>query len=334
MRRGNIPPLMIGSLGMILLIFDGKAAVSGVKDGLELCIQTLIPSLFPFFVLSSLVTGALSGVSVAPLRWLSRFCRMPDGADSLLLVGILGGYPVGAGNIAAEYHNGRLLLTDARRLSIFCNNAGPSFLFGILGPLFPNAGWTWALWVVQISASVLTGILLPNGSSNTVSSQDSRCVSFSEALNRGVKSMGLVCGWVIIFRLILTYLDRWILGLLPGYYSVIVAGLLELSNGCLALSGIENVLLRFVLAGIILSLGGVCVWMQTQAVFPEIRLTDYIAGRFLHCLICVVLSIIIVPTFTGERIGFSFPVFVFLPSVMTILVLILRKRKKAVAFCN
>ena len=130
MRRGNIPPLMIGSLGMILLIFDGKAAVSGVKDGLELCIQTLIPSLFPFFVLSSLVTGALSGVSVAPLRWLSRFCRMPDGADSLLLVGILGGYPVGAGNIAAEYHNGRLLLTDARRLSIFCNNAGPSFLFG------------------------------------------------------------------------------------------------------------------------------------------------------------------------------------------------------------
>ena len=146
--------------------------------------------------------------------------------------------------------------------------------------------------------------------------------------------MGLVCGWVIIFRLILTYLDRWILGLLPGYYSVIVAGLLELSNGCLALSGIENVLLRFVLAGIILSLGGICVWMQTQAVFPEIRLADYIAGRFLHCLICVTLSLVIGPYCAGERIGFSFPVFVFLPSVMTILVLILRKRKKAVAFCN
>ena len=334
MRKVNILPLIIGSLGMILLIFDGKTAVSGVKDGLELCFWTLIPSLFPFFVLSAMVTGALSGVSVAPLRWLSRLCRMPDGAESFLLVGILGGYPVGAGNIGAEYHSHRLSLTDARRLSIFCNNAGPSFLFGILGSLFPNAGWTWALWVVQISAAVLTGILLPNGSTNTVSSQDSRCVSFPEALNRGVKSMGLVCGWVIIFRLILTYLDRWILVLLPDSCRVIAIGLLELSNGCVALSSIENTPLRFVLAEIMLSLGGVCVWMQTQAVFPEIRLTDYIAGRFLHCLICVVLSIIIVPTFTGERIGFSFPVFFFLPSVMIISGLILWKRKKAVAFCN
>ena len=334
MRRGNIPPLMIGSLGMILLIFDGKTAVSGVKDGLELCFQTLIPSLFPFFVLSSLVTGALSGVSVAPLRWISRLCRMPDGAESLLLVGILGGYPVGAGNIATEYRSHRLSLIDARRLSIFCNNAGPSFLFGILGPLFPNAGWTWALWIVQISAAVLNGILLPNGSTNTVSSQDSRCVSFSEALNRGVKSIGLVCGWVIIFRLILTYLDRWILVLLPDSCRVIAIGLLELSNGCVALSCIENALLRFVLAGIMLSLGGVCVWMQTQAVFPEIHLADYIAGRFLHCLICVTLSLVIGPYCAGERIGFSFPVFVFFPTVMTILVLILRKRKKAVAFCN
>lgn len=334
MRKGNLTPLLVGMAGMLVMIFDAKTAITGIKDGLELCISTLIPSLFPFFVLSTLVTSSLTDVSIDPLRWIGRLCRIPQGAEPILPVGLLGGYPVGAGNIATAYRSGSLALTDANRMCIFCNNAGPSFLFGVLGPLFPHVGFVWLLWGIQIAAAVLTGILLPGTCAQNATLARTEQVSLPDALNRGIKSMALVCGWVVLFRMLLTFLDRWLLWLFPEPVRTSLVGLLELSNGCLELSCIDQVELRFLLAGILLSLGGICVWMQTLAVFPELRIRDYIAGRMLHCLIGLVLSLLVLPMLTGRKtvISLTFPII--LGFILMILALFLRKKKKEVAFCD
>lgn len=332
LKKTNLGPLILGSVGMLVIIFDGKTAVSGVLAGLELCLHTLIPSLFPFFVLSSLVTGSLIGRSIGPFRSVCRFCRMPAGSESLLVVGLLGGYPVGAGNIAAELKRGTLTAEDAQRLSVFCNNAGPSFLFGILGPLFPHIGWVWFLWAIQMTASLITGYLLPGGSSNAVASHHSQSVSLSDCLNRGIKNMAQVCGWVILFRMILEFLSRFVFQRIPQALKITVTGLLELSNGCLALSGISNDAQRFLLAGALLSLGGICVWMQTKAVFPELRLSRYIAGRMLHFLLCMLLSLPAAAVLSDNPSAFILPSILFAGTSMISLLLILRKQKKEVAF--
>lgn len=334
MRKRNLMPLLVGTAGMLVMIFDGKTAITSIKDGLDLCMRTLIPSLFPFFVLSMLVTGSLAGVSIAPLRWIGRICRIPQGAEPIFLVGLLGGYPVGAGNISAAYKSGSLTLKDANRMCIFCNNAGPSFLFGILGPLFPHVGYVWLLWGIQIVATVLTGILLPGTCARNATLASTEQVSIPDALNRGIKSMTLVCGWVILFRMLITFLDRWLLWLIPEPVRTALVGLLELSNGCLELSYIKQIGWRFLLAGIMLSLGGSCVWMQTLSVFPELLIWDYITGRILHCLTGLILSLPVLPMLAGQRtvISFLFPIIIGL--TLVILALLLRKEKKEVAFCD
>ena len=91
---------IFASLGMLLLILDTKTAIQGAQEGIRLCIMTVIPSLFPFFVLSSLLTGALTGVRLRFLRPIGKLCRMPAGSESLLLIGMLGGYPTGAKSAA------------------------------------------------------------------------------------------------------------------------------------------------------------------------------------------------------------------------------------------
>ena len=332
MRKANYLPFILGAVGMLVIILDSKTAVAGVRAGLELCLQTLIPSLFPFFVLSALVTGSLTGISITPMRWLCRICRMPLGSESLLIVGILGGYPVGAGNIAAMYHNGNLSLKDAQRLAVFCNNAGPSFLFGILGAIFPHMGWVWALWCIQITASILTGMCLSGGTTCEIVRSNSKSVSIPDAVSRAVRSMALVCGWIILFRLILTFLNRWFLWLLTDAVRVLMTGILELSNGCLDLSDVTHVEYRFVLAGIMLSLGGISVWMQTQAVFPAMSLPYYIKGRILHTAFCLILSLpVILFSEETQRINSLLLVFVSLSVILP--TLMLRKQKKAVAFC-
>lgn len=329
MKKGNLLTLLFASIGMLVLIFDGKTAVSGIQYGIDICLRTLIPSLFPFFVISGLITASVIGQPVGFLRSIGRTCRIPEGSESLLAVGILGGYPVGAKNVCDAYSKGQLSPDDAQRMAIFCNNAGPSFLFGILGPFFPDRLWVWVLWFIQILSALLTGMLLPGGSGRRIPPASQNAISISEVLNRSLKSMASVCGWVTLFRMILEFLNRWILWLFPTPIQVLLTGILELSNGCICLQSIDQTPLRFLLASVMLSVGGVCVLMQTKSVFPDLNMKIYLRGKLLQCAISIILSVVSVLMFTADIPNYVLlilaAIFISLPFVAS------RKRKKEVA---
>ena len=146
--------------GMLILILDSKTALSGASGGIDLCIRTLIPSLFPFFVLSVLLTGALSGQAGKYLRSIGTICKVPEGAESLIAVSILGGYPAGAQNVSVLFRRGQINASQAARLLAFCNNAGPAFIFSAVGlEVFGNKGCGAAVF---ISCIVFNTFLVPS----------------------------------------------------------------------------------------------------------------------------------------------------------------------------
>ena len=289
--------------------------------------RTLIPSLFPFFVLSTLVTGNLIGKTSSFGRILTGLCKMPEGTESLFLVGILGGYPLGAKNIADVYKNGQLNRNDTARMASFCNNAGPAFVFGILGPLFPAQSWVWMLWAIQVISGILTGYILTGASSASVKLAQGSSVSVTTALSGAIRSMALVSGWVVIFRMILEFLNRWFLWLLPVQLRVLITGTLELANGCLNLQQINGEFLRFLMASAMLSMGGICVWMQTKSVFPELDMVRYLSGRAIHCMISLLLSIVAISILTGMANG----ILICFLIILIIPILMAGFRKKEVA---
>lgn len=278
------------ALGMLILILDSKTAISGAYEGIELCLKSLVPSLFPFFVLSILVTSSLSGSSVALLRPVGRLCGVPQGAESLLAVGLLGGYPVGAQNVKLAYEAGRISKSDAQRMLCFCNNAGPAFLFGIIGPAFGSAGAPWALWGIHIASALIVGTLIRGGAAQARRQTETSSLTLTQALQKSVTVMAYVCGWVVLFRMILTYLDRWFLWMLPTQTRVAVSGILELSNGCVQLNLIKNTGLRFILASVFLSLGGVCVALQTASVTQGLSLKTYFPCKLLQAAVSFLLA--------------------------------------------
>ena len=319
-----------GAVGMLVVILETKTAVDGIRDGIGICLQTLIPSLFPFLILSQLLTTSLTGRTVPPLRWAGKLCRIPEGAESLLAVGLLGGYPAGAQNVKLCQELGILSREDAQRMRIFCNNAGPAFLFGILGPLFETRSDIWLLWAVQIIGAIFTGIILPGGSGKNVKLQESRAVSLPEAMSHAIRAMSTVCGWVIVFRMILTFLQRWFFWFLPEPLKVLVTGFLELSNGCVALHSIDNRQLRFLLASAMLPFGGLCVTMQTASVSVHWEFLPYLLGKLLQTGICLLLAAAFLPLLNGNGLSGGFCslilicFFQFLGSA--------RSRKKEIAF--
>ncbi len=323
MKR-NVWTGILGALGMLVLILDTKTALSGAQEGLQLCFGAVVPSLFPFCVLSILITGSLAGVRSRLLRPLERLLKLPEGTGSLYVIGLLGGYPTGAQGVALCQEKGQLTQAQAGRMLGFCSNAGPAFIFGICGGLFPKGWMVWLLWLIHIISSVAVGMLLPRvrGDAARVS-EDS--VSFPQAVQRAIRSMAGVCGWVVLFRMAIAFLDRWFLLLIPSGWRVFFLGLLELTNGCCLLKGISSVSLRFFLSSVFLAFGGLCVAMQTTSCTKQLGM--YLPGKLLQAVFSAALSSLFTGFWGGDNLPAGITVLSFFLAVAAVFVQKLPKRK-------
>lgn len=295
MRKRNLTSLL-AALSMLILICFGSGTADAIAKGIDVCLRTVIPSLFPFFVLSILLVGnAESWTILAPL---GKLFRIPSGAESVLLTGLLGGYPVGAKAASEAYEQGRVSAEEANRLLHFCSQGGPGFIFGMAASVFPSFRWGLALWIVQlVSAWLVSRVVSPSGDGHTKGAAQ-RTVSLPEALSKAVRVMAEVCGWVILFRLLI-HLTVEQFAALPLWWRASVSGLLELTNGILLLSSISGTELRFVLCSAMLSFGGLCVLMQTRSAARGLDIKCYLGGKLLQTVFSLLLSVF----FTGKNIS-------------------------------
>lgn len=270
------------AVGMLILILDTRTAIEAAKNGVLLCTQTLIPSLFPFFFFSSLLTGALVGKRSKTLYLLERLIRIPHGTGSLMIIGFLGGYPTGAQCVRQAYDRGQLSRNDAVRMTAFCNNAGPSFLFGIIAPFFPESRYAWILWMIHIFSAMTVSVFIPGEVGKCETIEKATQITLPEALERSIRNMASVCGWVVMFRLILSFCGRWFLWFLPISAQIVLNGIMELTNGCLLLEQLDNITLRFLTASLLIGFGGFCVMLQTKSVIRDFPLTPYLVGKLIQ----------------------------------------------------
>lgn len=275
------------SLAMMVLILDGKTALLGAQHGVQLCLMTVVPSLFPFFFLTNLLTSSLAGVPSRALRPLGKLFGVPEGTEPLLLAGLLGGYPAGAQCVAESYRAGRISRQDGALLLTFCNQPGPAFLFGMVAFLFPRKWMVWLLWAIVLLSSLVTARFSGGLSERAVALTAKRS---RPPLSAAIRATAAVCGWVVIFRVILAFLSRWLLWLVPTEGRVLLTGLLELTNGCLLLGSVPDIRLRFVLAVVLLTFGGLCVGMQTASLLSGLPLKSYLMGKLLQTAIALAMA--------------------------------------------
>jgi len=322
----------LAAFAMLVIILDTKTALFGANDGVQLCIRTVIPSLFPFFVLSGIINSQLLGRSVRLLRPVCKLCRISAGAESLLLLGFLAGYPVGAQMITQAYKQGKLSKNTAKRMLGFCNNAGPAFLFGMLSPLFVNPVVPWTLWGIHILSACIVGFLLPSQEDSICEIAKAEPITLPQALQNAVKIMAAVCGWVVLFRILLGFCERWFLWRFPKELQVLFCGLLELANGCVMLKQLPLVGMQFTMASVLLSFGGLCVGMQTCTATEGLGTGYYFPGKALQTSLSLLLSLMVQPLLFSKENQLCMSIFHFLSiAALTGFILVYLHRKKVVA---
>ena len=335
-RKQSLLPGIGACVGMLALILDARTAMAGAAGGVELCVKTVIPSLFPFFVLSILLTGSLSGRRIGFLEPLGRLCGVPRGAESLLLVGALGGYPVGAQCVAQAYRQGALGKADAGRMLGFCSNAGPAFLFGMGAALFDSVAVPGVLWAIHLLSALAVGALLPGKRRSAAPVPAGDTIRLPEVVTKSVAVMAGVCGWVVLFRVLLAFLDRWCLWLLPLTGRTVVYGLLEMANGFAVLKAIAPEGLRFVLCSVFLGFGGICVTMQTSSVTARcgLGMGYYLPGKLLQTCMSLLLScaaqVLLFPASLRWRFPILLPVLAVFAGVLILAVLHRQKKSSSI----
>ena len=325
MKRTNPFTSVAAMTGLILLILDSRTALEGARAGIDLCIRTVIPSLFPFFVITGIITGSLMGKPMGFLAPIGRLAGIPSGSESILLTGLLGGYPIGAKAVANAYQNGEITGEDAKRMLVFCNNAGPSFIFGMVATQFPDWWMPWLLWAINIAAALMCAWIIPGRSCGEVQLKAGKPPSFIDTVSSAVRSMSMVCGWVVLFRILITILSRWIFWAIPESLQTIVIGILELANGCCDLVTVDNLGLRFVIASGMLSFGGLCVMMQTVSVAENVDRHLYFPGKSVHGLISILLALILQTVFPVQH---RLPYPLLYPSLLLLILLVIPAKKE------
>ena len=290
-----------------LIAFPGTAA-EGVREGLRLCGEVIVPSLLPFFVLSGLI--AALGLPQRLARLFERPMRRVFGVSGVFcspfLLGLTGGYPVGAAAVAELVRQGTVSRREGERVLSFCNNTGPAFIIGAAGAgVFGSSKYGLLLYLSHIAAALAVGILFsprqPEEASVTGSAPaPPKDVSLPAALTGAVKNaVGSVLGvggFVLFFCVVKALLERAGLfssaaGALAAatggelrFYRALLTGLLELGGGIAAMSGLPASPANLALASFLLGFGSLSVHCQTLSVLEgtDMKCARHFAGRALH----------------------------------------------------
>ena len=314
---------------LLLLLFDPAPALEGARRGLSLCGETVIPSLFPFLVLSGFIIQF--GLAERLGRWMETatrlLFRLPGCAGTALILGAVGGYPVGAGAVGELRRRGLLSEAEAERLLCFCINSSPAFIIGAVGSgMLHSTAAGILLCAAHLGASFAVGLTLRFGA-RRLPAENSRparrppeephgvAETFVVSVTGSIRSVLSIAAFVVLFSSLNALLnDLGVPALLAGlaahvapppsgdplFYRRAVSGILEVTNGCAAASG-GGGMEALLLLSLMLGWAGVSVQFQVVSMVrgSHVSARPFFFTRFLHMFFSALLTFALFLLFPG-----------------------------------
>ena len=322
------------------LLTAPRTTSEAAREGLYMCIDVLIPSLFPFFVISALfielnMTRPL-GLMMEPI--MRPLFRVNGSCATAVILGFLGGYPVGAKCAISLYEKGKCSKVEAERLLAFCNNSGPAFILGAAGVgILGSSRAGWLLYLSHTAASLTVGLLFrfygdrakksPLPAEGGAAKGGGGCsVTFTDAFIKSVKSSFESVFYISAFVIFFTAVVRLLftsgafpaaasglshiltpLGLTEDMIEDLLTGLVELTSGLFSVRDDTTAGLRgkLAMAAFMLGWAGLSIHCQVLSFVARSGLSSrtYIWGKILHASISALYAYLLT-----VRIGLDIPV--------------------------
>ena len=321
--KRNILPLIFLTFTLCLVIFSGSN-LQAVKSGLTLWANSVVPSLFPFFVATEILmnTNIINVLGKLLNSYMKPLFNVRGEGSIAFIMGIISGYPVGA-KIASEFRKNNICSKEeCERLLSFTNNSGPLFIVGTVGiSMFGNTLIGVLLLITHILASITVGIIFrfwnskndtkytPKKNFSNTSHNENVNISnlgqiLSESITKSLSTIFMIGGFIIIFSSIISILkSSVILNILSGFIkpvfnmfsidtslaSPFITGVLEITNGISQICSInlKNISVNIIFCAFLLGFGGISVLLQVLSITSktDLSIKPYIYGKLLHGVI-------------------------------------------------
>lgn len=294
-------------------IFFSKEVSGGINEGIYFCVTVLVPSIFPFMIISSLTAKLNLGFTG---KTFNRITNSLFGLSAktvfTVLIGISGGFPVAAKGISVLYKNGSISEREAAKAAYTAVGAGPGFLITYIGIRLLNSFDAGAaLFSSQIISVIILGIInriiFGKGDYNSkfeIKTKINTFEAFISSVSDAVYAVIEMCAVVCVFSSIIKVIEKY-----SGERDIVNI-ILEVSRACYKLSENGNI----VLIAFAVGFGGICVHIQIFQALGSIKIKKglfffyrIIQGGItaaLTYLFCKVFNITI-PVFSSIREDFS-----------------------------
>lgn len=287
-----------------------NSALKGAADGINMCIRIIIPSLFPFMVLTRLIIenehAAILGLPLSPYTRLLRINSKK--APTVIILSFLGGFAVASKLITSLYESGELSKRDANVLLCCCVSSAPSFVISAVGGLILGSFYTGAVIFVSLTlASLLCGVIcsIALHTKSSCAETKSRCKDaphgFVESVRDSVFSVCCICGYVIFFSVLTGIIKDC--GASETIKEILII-MLEPTSACALIKEPMKCCAA-------LSLCGASIFLQVRAlVSKSISITPLILSRALHLPVSLIIFKLIIwlfPVYTTAAAISFFP---------------------------
>ena len=287
-------PIAIMLLASTIIHFSDKAAL-GAYNGMMTCINTFIPSVFPFMVLSEAVVYLIGNKTGALGYLFERVFGIRSLGSVSYVNGILCGYPVGISGVVSLRKTALISKEEADILMPLC--ASPSLAFVTVGvglSMYGEIKYGVLMYLTVVVAGAITGIIFKRKSTFTHFTEENarQTFDFSSIIINSLKRTAYACAFVVFFTSI-TEIGRTAISS-PIIYSIL-SGICEVSSGAIEICRLSDnigTIPSFIICSAILSFGGISVLLQAKALKgdSDISVLSFLKFKLVHALISAVLA--------------------------------------------
>ncbi len=275
---------LLFSLAFILLKFPENSA-DGVRNGIELCLEVLVPTLYPFMIISNIFinSGIIDRTPLIIRRVMNYLFRLPGECASVILFSIIGGLPVGARMTHKLYDKKVISLNQSQRMLYFCINPGPAFVISTVGHyMFGSKEIGFLIYISLVASSLTVGIMsrFLNDDKEPIRLNNENIYNkniLQSSVSEASKSIITVCSWVVAFSCITEIIAKLSVS---ETTKIFLQCITEMTNGCRISA--ENFRIPIV-AGVI-GFSGICGHFQIMDSIAAVNLKYkyFLAGRIIN----------------------------------------------------
>lgn len=307
MNKKTINIVMICLLLTIIyfMITASNKVIESVNFSISIWKDNLFPTLFPFFVVSSLLLnyGFVDILGNLLSKPMNKLFHLPGCCGFVLAISLVSGFPSGAKYTKDLVENNLITTKQAERLLTFTHYSNPLFILGMIGSiLLNNQKLAYLIIIAHIVSGLLVGIIFREKNyyscENMQKKSNKTSKTFGQLLTESIMSslntMFLLLGIVTIFLIISTIIKNIVS--LPPILSTIVSGILEMTQGVKLASLMQtSELIKIIIITGIISFGGLSVHMQVLGIISEqkIRYKYFFLARIIHSILAMLLVSII-----------------------------------------